>query len=286
MAQGQQLPYYSQYMNNDFFLNPAVAGSRDYIPLSLTFRQQWTGITYAPSTQTLSAHSQLVKNMGIGGILFNDKTGPDRRTGLELAYAYHFKISEKAKLSLGLAGYIMQYTLDNTMLTLNEQDDNAIQGNKSTDVLPDASGGAYFYADNYYVGFAVPQLFQTKIDLKSESSELNTLVRHYFFTGGYKFNVNDNFELEPSLLLKAITQAPAQLDINTKTIYKKLVWMGVSYRHQESVVMMVGAEKSNFKIGYTYDATLSNIRKHSSGTHEIFIGMNIQKGAIKTKASM
>lgn len=285
-AKGQQMPFYSQYMNNDFFLNPAVAGSRDHIPIALTFRKQWSGINYAPSTQTLSAHSQVFKNMGVGGILFNDKTGPDRRTGFELAYAYHFQVTEKSKLSLGIAGYIMQYVVDNTMLTLNEQDDIAIQNNKSTDILPDASGGAFFYSDKYYIGLSAPQLFQTKIEMKAEDSELNTLVRHYFFTGGYKFTVNDDFEVEPSLLMKAIVQAPVQLDINAKTIYKKMVWLGASYRHNESVVIMIGAEKNNFRIGYSYDATLSNIRKYSSGSHEIFLGMNIPKRAVKTKSSM
>lgn len=286
MAKGQQMPFYSQYMNNDFFLNPAVAGSRDHIPVVLTFRKQWSGISYAPSTQTLSAHSQVFKNMGVGGILFNDKTGPDRRTGIELAYAYHFPVTEKSKLSLGLAGYALQYVVDNTMLTLNEPDDIAIQNNKSTDILPDASGGIYFYSDKYYVGLSAPQLFQTKIEMKTEASELNTLVRHYFFTGGYRIKINDDFEAEPSLLMKAIVQAPAQMDINAKTIYKKLVWLGVSYRHNESVVMMIGAEKSNFRVGYSYDATLSNIKKYSSGSHEIFIGINIPQNVAKTKASM
>ena len=204
---------------------------------------------------------------------------------MELAYAYHFKVTDKSKLSLGLAGYIMQYVLDNTMLTLDEQNDNAIQGNKVTAILPDATGGAYFYSDNYYIGLAIPQLFQTKIDLQAETSELNTLVRHYFFTGGYKFKIDDEFEIEPSFLLKAISQAPVQLDINTKVLYKKMVWLGASYRHDESFVLMLGFEKGNFNLGYSYDATLSNIRKYSSGSHEIFLGMNIPKGKKETSAS-
>ena len=56
-SKAQQMPLYSQYMLNGFLLNPAMAGNVDYIPLRLTVRQQWVGITDAPSTQAISGRS-------------------------------------------------------------------------------------------------------------------------------------------------------------------------------------------------------------------------------------
>ena len=64
MAFGQQIPHHSQYMFNDFLINPAVAGNKEYAPVILGFRNQWTGFTGAPRTMTLSMHTALDKKMG------------------------------------------------------------------------------------------------------------------------------------------------------------------------------------------------------------------------------
>ena len=58
-------------MLNGFLLNPAMAGNVDYIPLRLTVRQQWVGITDAPSTQAISGHYLFNnKKMGLGGYIY------------------------------------------------------------------------------------------------------------------------------------------------------------------------------------------------------------------------
>ena len=61
----QQLPLFSQYMMNDFYINPAVAGTKDYAPIVIGVHKQWVGMKEAPSTQTLSGHTSLYhKQMG------------------------------------------------------------------------------------------------------------------------------------------------------------------------------------------------------------------------------
>jgi hypothetical protein len=37
-GQAQQLAQYSQYMNNNYILNPAVAGTEDFIDLKFSYR--------------------------------------------------------------------------------------------------------------------------------------------------------------------------------------------------------------------------------------------------------
>jgi len=64
----QQLPLFSQYMLNDYFQNPAIAGSRPYFDAVSSNRLQWIGITDAPRTYALSLQGPLKKkNMGVGG---------------------------------------------------------------------------------------------------------------------------------------------------------------------------------------------------------------------------
>lgn len=269
----QQLPHFSQYMQNDFVLNPAVAGSYDYSPILLTFRSQWTGFNDAPTTQTVSAHTGLNKTMGVGGFLFNDKTGPISRMGLQLAYAYHLRTGPKSHLSFGIGAIMYQHVLDKSLITLDEQDDNALLGDKTRKFLADAVFGVKYQFEGFYLGFSSPQLIQS--ELKINTSKENKLVRHFFVNSGYKINVTEDFVIEPSVLFKAITTAPMQIDGNLKFIYQDMIWIGTSYRDADAAVIMVGIKRGSFQFGYSYDATLSEIKKYSSGSHEIVMGMLI-----------
>ncbi|HIA06874.1 MAG TPA: type IX secretion system membrane protein PorP/SprF, partial [Flavobacteriales bacterium] len=53
-AYSQQLPQYSQYLLNDFVINPAMAGRNDYSLIQSNVRYQWLGFNDAPRTFTVS----------------------------------------------------------------------------------------------------------------------------------------------------------------------------------------------------------------------------------------
>lgn len=273
----QQLPYYSQYMMSDYFINPAVAGSKSEQLAFLSLRTQWVGFNGAPNTATAGFYGPWGKNVGLGGMFFNHNTGPIRQSGLQLSYAYHLKITGNSSLSLGLSGMFYQHVLHKNELISDTQNDPAITGGKDFTIAPDAAFGAYYYSKKYFAGFSIPQLFQNRLNYNAFNDSINSnkLVRHYFFHGGYKFEINDDFDVEPSLLLKAVLNVPVQVDINARVTYKDMVWLGASYRNKESVVVMLGVNKNNFVAGYSYDITLSNIRKYSTGSHELFLGLKI-----------
>jgi len=216
---------------------------------------------------------------GFGAIILNDKTGPRKRTGIQLSFAHHLQVNEGAKLSFGLAGMMYQHVLDMNKLTPLEPGDNALKGGKEKSVAPDFAFGVYYYADKYYAGFSINQLFQTKTHFfKSVMFQTKThffkSVRHYFLTGGYKFEINEDIDIEPSVLIKAVAKAPTQLDINAKAFYKDLYWLGLSFRGKESIVTMLGViAKNKYIIGYSLDITLTQIRKYSTGSHEIYFAI-------------
>src|SRR5690554_2796669 len=86
-VKAQQLPQYSQYILNDYVINPATAGVDDFYEAKTNFRSQWVGITEAPRTYILSVNGPLEhEKMGVGGYLFVDRTGPTQRTGFDLSY--------------------------------------------------------------------------------------------------------------------------------------------------------------------------------------------------------
>jgi type IX secretion system PorP/SprF family membrane protein len=93
--------------------------------------------------------------------------------------------------------------------------------------------------------------------------------------------LSEQFELEPSVLVKGTERTPFQVDFNAKAYYKKSYWLGVSYRSSNDIVAMIGFKVSKFYMGYSFDYTTTNIKNYSSGSHEIMIGFNIKEGAQK-----
>jgi len=267
----QQLPFTSQYMFNDYLMNPAVGGSLDYMPISTSIRSQWTGLDGAPKTQTLSAHKKFGERMGLGAFLFNDVTGPISEKGLQLSYAYHLPMANDAKISFGLGAMLFLHSIDVNQLEFDEAEDQITQSLGGNSFSPDANFGILYYTDKYKVGISIPQLLQNSVYKNDENEKLNSLVRHYYLHGEYIFNINDDFDVIPSTLIKYVTGAPVQFDVNVRGLYKKKYWLGLSYRDRESVVALLGMEWKSFRLGYSYDITLSDIKTYSSGSHELHL---------------
>ena len=76
----QQIPQLSQFMINDFTVNPN-AGMNDYYQIKTSVRNQWVGIEDAPKTTLLSIYGRSSDHVGLGGSVFNDQVGPTSRAG-------------------------------------------------------------------------------------------------------------------------------------------------------------------------------------------------------------
>ncbi len=273
----QQIPLTSQYMFNNYLLNPAEAGTKDYISASLSARAQWTGLEGSPNTQFFSLQSKLGKKMGVGGYVYKDETGPISEQGVQLSYAYHLSVTDKSKLSFSLAGSFFFHDLNKAVLTPEESNDDAINAVKINSVSPDINFGILYYTDKYKVGISAPQLLQNKIYDNRNGEVTNNLSRHYYLFGEYKFDVNDNIAVVPSTLVKYVAGAPFQFDLNTRGIYKEKYWLGVSYRYNNAIVALAGLNYKNLSFGYAYDYSMTDINSYSSGGHEFFLSLKVYK---------
>ena len=279
-ANAQQIALNSQYMFNNFVINPAVAGTKNYAPLSFSFRRQWMGMDNAPVTQNLTLHSYVGKNTGAGAYFYNDVAGPTRRTGFSAAFSYQIKTGKASKLSLGLSASLTQFVLDRNKLHTQTPGDVAIMNATTNQLIPDFNFGAYWYGERFYVGLTAFNLMESKNDLFDLTTPVtNVLNRAFYLNGGYIFDVNDNFKVEPSVLLRYMLDAPYQMDFNVRGIYKDSYWLGISYRTQDAVCMMLGTDLGVFTIGYSYDYNLSRLSTYNSGTHEVFMSVKMNKGA-------
>jgi len=278
----QQLPLYSNYMLNNYVMNPAVGGSNPYFEGVSNNRYQWIGITDSPRTYILSVNGPTKSlNVGLGGMVFTDIVGPTRRTGFYLSYAYHIKVSEKVKVSLGISGGALQFMVDASKISLRDASDLVISNGLQSVIAPDFGAGVYAYSTDkkWYAGASMPQILQNKINfMETATSATSKLATHFYITGGYKYILNDNFTLEPSALIKFVKPAPVQFDLSLRAIYREKMWLGAAYRYLDAVSVMIGyTMQQNLTFAYAYDLTTSDIRKYSSGTHELMIAIKFYK---------
>lgn len=279
MLFGQQIALNTQYMFNEVMFNPGAVGSKDYITVHANVRQQWLGFEGAPSTQSVTSHAYLGKNMGLGGSIYNEVTGPSRRTGINVMGAYRLQLSkDKAHmLGMGLGLSMTQHIIDMNRLTTYLPDDPAILKGYNNRVVPDANVGFYYtYKDAGFAGISVRNVLQTSIDIYDyEIKVVNPMVRNYYVYGGYDFTLPKKWNLRPTAMFRMIDALVWQFDVSCTATYNKMVWFGASYRYNDAAAAMAGFQFGMFKLGYSYDFTLSDIKNYSSGTHELFMELQI-----------
>jgi type IX secretion system PorP/SprF family membrane protein len=275
---GQQLPQFSQYFLNDFALNPAIAGRSNYFDARFTNRYQWVGITDAPKTFIMTLHGPIAaQNMGIGAKMYADVTGPTRKVGAGLSYAYHFKITSELKLSFGLQAGFVNYALDGSKIVTKEVADPLMSSFYQSVFLPDVAFGLHLYHEKFFFTASAPQLLQARTDFYRYGNTSGRLEDHYFVGGGYTFDLNEEWKLQPLVFMKYVNPTPPIIDFSAKVSFREEIWAALSYRTRDAISIILGYNyMDNLMIGYSYDYTLSQLVNYNSGTHEIMMALRFK----------
>lgn len=277
----QQLSMYSQYYWNDYVINPAFTGIKNTPRVQFGYRNQWSGFQGSPKTYTVGGHVGLNKqNMGLGGMIFSDdQGGAIRQNGVMLNYSYQLKLNQNSGLSFGVAGILNQYGFNGSQIQ-NINTDATLQANV-TQLTPDMNFGIVYHLNNQlFIGLAANQLVQSRLNKFNTGSltlSENQLIRHYNLSASYVKELNPKLDIEPYVLLRSTFIKAPQWELGGKVNYNKLVFGGLSYRSNESVIGLVGVNYQNFMLAYSYDFTLSAIRNYSSGSHEILLAYQFNK---------
>ena len=313
----QQRSHYTQYILNNYILNPALSGIENYTDLKISARDQWVGFNGAPKTFYLTIHGPLGKkdyktsptsfnipgqnprgnaywenytasepHHGIGFTVLNDKTGNFNRFTTYATYAYHLGLNARTNLSAGFSAGI-------TVVGLNADGKIDFGGGNPSDpalgnvtgelnkLRPDIGAGLWLYSADYFIGLSAQQIVPQKLAFVDDATfkTKGRLVPHVFLTGGYRFLVNEDINVIPSIMVKYINGAfknSYQAEGNIKAQYRDLFWIGGSYRQFDGYAAMIGLNIANtFNVGYAYDFTKTDLRTYSRGTHEIMIGFLI-----------
>jgi len=278
LAFGQQVQQFTQYRFSAFSFNPAFAGTDNLFNAMASHRTQWSGINDAPRTYFLGLHApNASRKMGFGGNLYTDVAGPTRRTGVQGAYSYRIRVNENSEVSLGVSFGITQFSIDGTQITLRDQNDQALTNSMQSEIKPDASFGALWFGERFFLGVSAMQLLNNELDLFQGDTEGRMSI-HYFLTGGYRFRVSEIIDIEPFALVKYVNPLEPQIDASARVIYGGDLWLGGTYRTGDAAAVFAGYEIMDYlTLGYSYDFTTSELRNYSNGTHEIFLGIRFGK---------
>ena len=279
----QQSPHYTQYMYNMNIINPAYAGSKENLSFGLLYRKQWIQIEDAPSTFSFSGSSPVGKNVGLGLSILSDRIGPVEENNLYGDFSYTLNLGGEKRLALGLkAGVTFQKIGLNSIIypTLPDVNDGAFRENTNNQKL-NIGTGLFYYTDNYYLAFSIPSMLKT-VHLDYNGRKYGTEIQHYFLTGGYVFDINEDVKLKPSTMIKMVSGAPIETDINLNVWLKDLLGFGASYRTGDAFVGMVELQAtSNLRFGYAYDMPFNPLKYFTKGSHELMLRYEI--GNFKTK---
>lgn len=312
---GQAKPAYTQYILNNYILNPALSGIENYTDVKLSYRKQWAGINGAPVTSYLSMHGPIGKSdyrttatsfevpgenprgrsyteqymapsphKGWGFTALNDRAGYINRWSVYGSFAYHKPISVRTTLSLGFSAGISSVSLDRSKIVWGSLDPNdpaiGLNNGELQRLTPELGAGLWLYGADYFVGASVLNIVPSKAKFSNSKQYGTYYTPNYFLTAGYRFFLSDDISLLPSAMVQYWQPQLLGLHGNVKAQYRDLFWLGASYRHSDLVAgysAMAGINVSNtFNISYAYEnATTSRLRTYTRNTHEIMIGFLI-----------
>lgn len=278
----QQDPQFTQWYMEPASFNPAVAGNSELTCVSGTYRNQWEGLDRDPNTSMLTAHTFIDQIKG--GVLlsfYNDALGQEENTMARLGYAYHLEpLSNGAIVSAGLSASMFSKKLGNEWIAIDDYtQDAAIPNNPTSSSTIDLDFGVFIRKPgSFYAGLSATHLLEQALDNLSIQPR-----RHLYAMGGYTHSLDGDYLLLRTNVLAKTDLAATIADVNVNVLWNQMVWAGVTWRPGDAVAPTVGVEygmeskdrtstsKQVFRLGYSYDATTSELSNYSSGSHEVFL---------------
>lgn len=315
VVHAQQKPVYTQYVLNNYIINPAISGIENYTDLKLSYRKQWVGIEGAPSTFYMTIHGPIGKkdyrtnatsfavpgenprgrnymeeytapapHHGVGLTVISDKTGYISRWGAYATYAYHKGLNPRTTLSAGFLVGMSSVSIDASKIewgaaSYTRQEDDAVGylSGSISKMRPEVGAGLWLYGADYYVGVSVLNIVPAKAKFGADSSKYGSnFAPHFFATAGYKFFLNDDISMLPSVMVQYVKPITPQIFTGVKLQYQDKVWIGSNFRFGDQLggfSAMAGLNISNtMNIGYAYDIAPNALSRYSRNTHEFMIG--------------
>ena len=283
-----QDPAFTQFYANPLYLNPAMAGSNGCPRFGVNYRNEWPQLSGNYVTYSAS-YDQYFKNIsgGFGVIATHDQQGQGtiNTSMLGLIYSYHLTLNRKWKMLFGARAAWYQKFLDWDKLTFGDMIDPRRGFIYSTGDVPrgglrgffDASAGVVIFNKNFFAGCAVHH-----VNRPNESMIIGESKLPMRFTGhvgaeiklGSKSKYSNSTSIMPNIIYQ-YQNGFQELNIGTYVKYGSFSF-GAWYRNRDAFILTLGINTGKFKLGYSYDVTVSKLNNGvSGGSHEVSLGINL-----------
>jgi type IX secretion system PorP/SprF family membrane protein len=273
-AMAQQDPIYSQYIMNPLVINPAYAGLPNNLNLNGSYRIQWAGFEGQPNTFNLNGSTALVDNkVGVGFMFSHDQLGNTKNTEFNASFAYKLDLGKDRVLSFGMQAGVLNYRIDNSDLNVFDEGDEAFMNNETGTTL-NIGAGLILKAPDFLIGLSVPRMLPTKFT--AGDSEFELYNQHYYLFGAYVFYLNEQIKFKPTALVRAVTGAPASVDVGVNFIFNSAHTAGVFTRNFKTYgILLQTLYREKFRFGYVFELPTNKSVGANFTTHEISLGLRL-----------
>lgn len=292
----------SQYFAAPLHLNPAMAGVSYGPRVTLNYRNEWSGLGngfnggYTTYMAGFDMHIDKIRGgfgaLFVGDQIMNNLYGSYR---VSLMYSQQIKFNRKMAMRIGVQGtYIHTRIKWNDLLwsdMINPYTgfyNNVNNPNPTTEPNPgktatntgEFGAGLLFFTEKLYVGFAANNLLMHKESF-SATADAKAAMKFAFNFGAvlpikHKKEMRYNIWLSPNVLF--VNQGMAFQTQATFLAGISFVYFGLGYRNvifnSDAVIGHLGFKKGKFRIGYSYDYTISKLMNKTGGTHELSFTFN------------
>ncbi len=274
----QEESFYRHYLLNPILINPGYTGFEDHHNLLFNYNNQLASWPGSPKTVTASYNGPVTENIGLGALLSSDNAASLTRNRTQLSYAYKF-ILESLDLSLGLSTTFEQNRLKGTALldpNIDINDPYLIDATTGLKLF-DAAFGVHGKVDEFFFGLASPNLIRARVnrDPQVDNSTESGFLKYYLAYLGYKWQVeNNNFYVEPSILVRNLRYTPFMIDFNGKVyFFEDQLIGGLTYTlgGGDRLAILLGAALTNFDLYYSYTTSFQASQQYHSGAHEVSV---------------
>jgi len=131
--------------------------------------------------------------------------------------------------------------------------------------------GIFISKPLWYVGVSMPHMMNNVFDRGKDFKTVYQSVP-VILTGGYVFLISPMFKVKPNFLFKAVDGRPVELDLNGNVLFDDVVWLGVSYKFVNSVVLITQMQITDqLRFGYSYSIAMGPIKQAELGSHELLL---------------
>ncbi len=278
-----QDPQFTQFYANPLYLNPALAGTNICPRICINYRNQWPGIsgTYVTTSASFDRYIYQIKS-GIGVLVTNDRAGQGtlNTTNISAIYSKQIQINRNLSINGGFKATYGQKSIDWSKLTFGDQindqrgfiyNTNETHG-ATTKSFVDFSAGLVAFTKRMFIGFAADHLTQPDESLLG-GGQSKLPVK---FTGHAGATIpiggrGSDATISPNILYQK-QQDFQQLNLGVY-FTKGAIVGGLWYRNNDAFIVLIGIQHGMFKVGYSYDVTVSKLTNATAGSHELSVGL-------------